>query len=75
MIIICYTLQITRAIIGHAASPSTAFPPTGTPAAGIYPCDVNPPSLEEVCTATQQLRNNRAPGEDGRPCGSLQDMS
>ncbi len=26
---------------------------------------ITPPSLEEVCTAVEQLRNNRAPGENG----------
>ncbi len=28
---------------------------------------VNPPSLDEVYTAMRQLRNNRAPGENGTP--------
>ncbi len=32
-----------------------------------YPYDVDRPTLEEVCTAIRQLRNNRAPGEVGIP--------
>ncbi len=38
-----------------------------TPAEEHCPCEVDWPSLEEVCTAVRQLRNNRAPREDGIP--------
>ncbi len=40
---------------------------TGNPAAEDYPCEVDPPTLDKVCTAIRQLRNNRAPAEDGIP--------
>ncbi len=56
-----------KELLNHAAPPNTAFSPLPTSAAETYPCDVEPPTLEEVCTAIRQLRKNKAPGEDGIP--------
>ncbi len=45
--------------------PQTPHFPMGYPAEEHYSCEVGSPSLEVICTATLQLRNNRAPGLDG----------
>ncbi len=58
-----------KELLNHAAPPNTAFSPPDTPAAENYHCEVDPPTLDEVRTATRQLRNNRAPGEDDIPVG------
>ncbi len=49
------------------SNPSHCFSPPGTLAAEAFPCEVDPPTLDEVCTVIRQLHNNRAPGEDGIP--------
>ncbi len=64
---LCRWKEHFKKLLNHAAHPNTAFSPVPTSAAEIYSCDVDPPTLEEVCTAIRQLRNNRAPGEDGIP--------
>ncbi len=64
---LCRWKEHFKKLLNHAAPPNTAFSPADTPAAENYPCEVDPPTLDEVCTAIRQLRNNRAPGEDGIP--------
>ncbi len=56
-----------KELLNHAAPPKTAFSPPDTSAAENYPCEVDPPTLEEGCTATRQLCSYRAPGEDDIP--------
>ncbi len=56
-----------KELFNHAVPPNTAFSPPDTSAAENYHCEVDPPILEEVCTAIRQLLSNRAPGEDGIP--------
>ncbi len=46
-------------------TPNTAFSPPDTSMAENYSCEVDPPSFDKVRTAVRQLRDNRAPGEDG----------
>ncbi len=64
---LCRWEEHFKELLNHAAPPNTAFSPLPPCAAEAYPCDVDPPTLDEVCTAIRQLRNNRAPGEDGIP--------
>ncbi len=64
---LCRWEEHFKELLNHAAPPNTAFSPLPTSASETYPCDVDPPTLEEVCTAIRQLCNNRAPGEDGIP--------
>ncbi len=45
--------------------PNTAFSPSDVAAKDNYPCEDDSPSLEAVCSAARQLRNNRAPGDVG----------
>ncbi len=51
----------------HAVSPNSAFSPPDASVAENHPCKVDPPSLEEECTAVRQLRYHIASGEDGIP--------
>ncbi len=46
---------------------NTVFSPTGAPTAEQPLCEVDPPSMDEVCTASGQMRNYWTPGEDGIP--------
>ncbi len=64
---LCRWEEHFKELLNHAAPPNTAFSPLPTSASETYPCDVDPPTLEEVCTAIRQQRNNRAPGENGIP--------
>ncbi len=48
-----------KELLNPAAHPNTAFSSPDISAAEKYPCEVDPPSLEKVCTAVRQLRNNR----------------
>ncbi len=63
----------SKELLNHTASPNSAFSPPDITAAENYPCEVDPPTLDEVCTAIRQLRHNRAPGEDGIPA-EVQDV-
>ncbi len=47
--------------------PRTPSSRNGIPAAEQYTCEVNSPSMDEVCAAIRQLRSDRARGEDGIP--------
>ncbi len=47
--------------------PNAAFSPPDATAVESFLFAIDPPSLEEICTAVRQLRNNRDPGEDGIP--------
>ncbi len=62
---LCRWEEHFKELLNHAAPPNTASSPLPTSVAETYPCDVDPPTLEEVCT--RQLRNNRAPVKDGIP--------
>ncbi len=64
---LCRWEEHFKELLNHAASPNTAFSPLDTPAAENYPYEVGPLTLDEVCTTIRQLRNNRAPAEDGIP--------
>ncbi len=66
---LCRLEEHFKEILNHAAPPRTAFSPPNTSAAENYPREVDPPTLDEVCTAIRQLRNNRAPAEDGITAG------
>ncbi len=53
-----------KGLLNHVAPLNTAFLATDAPTPEHYPCGVDPPTLEGVCMAIRQLRNNKAPGED-----------
>ncbi len=67
---LCRWEEHFKELLNHAAPKNTAFSTLPTSAAETYPSDVDPPTLQEVCTAIRQLRNNRAPGEDGIPAAA-----
>ncbi len=62
---LCRWEEHFKELLNHAAPPNTACSPLDTPAAENDPCEVSPPTLDEVCTTIRQLRNNRA--ADGIP--------
>ncbi len=64
---LCRWQKHFKELLNHAAPPNTEFSRPDTPTAETYPSEVDPPTLDEVCTATRQLRNNKAPREDGIP--------
>ncbi len=71
---LCRWEEQFKEFLNHAAPPNTAFSPPPTSAAEAYPCEVDPPTLEEVCTAIQQLRNNRGPRRGWYRSGGLKDV-
>ncbi len=62
---LCQWEEHFKELLNHTAPPNTAFSPQPNSAAESHLRDDDPPTLEEVCAAIRQLRNNRAPGEDG----------
>ncbi len=52
---LCRWEEHFKELLNHTAPPNAAFSPLPTSASETYP-----PTLEEVCTAIRQLRNNRA---------------
>ncbi len=64
---LCRWKEPFQELLNHAAPPNTESSPSDSSVAENYPCEDDPPTLEEVCNAVRQLRNNRATGEDGIP--------
>ncbi len=48
---LCRWEEHFKEFLNHAAPPNTAFSPLPTYTAETYPCDVDPPTLDEACTA------------------------
>ncbi len=48
-------------LLNHAALSNIPRSPTDTSAAKHYPCEIDPPILDEVWMAIRQLRDDRAP--------------
>ncbi len=48
---LCRWDELFKELLYHAAPPNTAFLPQDTSTPENYPCEVDPPTLEEVCTA------------------------
>ncbi len=60
----CRWKEHFKVLLKRAALSNTTFSPPDYPAADLYPREVDPPSLEEMCTASRQSSNYRTRGEE-----------
>ncbi len=64
---LCRSEEHFKELLNHTGTTSAAFSPPDTPGAETYPCEVDPPILEELFNTIRQQRSNNAPGENGIP--------